>query len=447
MQKPIPEPGAPAAGQETVSPAEEPAHGLPAGEPPPAPWRLTFRALRHRNYRIFLSGQAVSLIGTWMQNLAQSWLVYRLTGSELLVSLVGFFSYLPVLLIGPLAGAVADRFSRYRIVLATQTVFTVQALALAALTLSGRITAGHVFALAAVWGVINAFDVPARQALFIHMVGREDLLNAIALNSVIFNTARVAGPAVAGLLIAAVGEGTCFLLNAVTFLAVIASLLALRLPPQAPVRPDSPWAHLRGGLRYAARHRPVRTLLATNALTNIARAPAVALAPFFADAIFHRGARGLGLLTGAAGLGAVAGTLNLARQTAAAGLPGVVLSSVLVTGACLVLFAFSPWFGFALAAYALVGYSQMRQNAATNTLVQTLIPDEYRGRIMALFSMTVIGVMPAGQLAGGALAEKAGTRWTVFLGGLVCLGGAIAYQRSLEAIRRAVRQREARCEP
>lgn len=445
MPSPPPEPRASADQQETGPQPVEAARGLAVGEPPPGPWRLTFRALRHRNYRIFLSGQAVSLLGTWMQNLAQSWLVYRLTGSELLVSLVGFFSHLPVLLIGPVAGTAADRFSRLRIVLATQISFTVQALALAALTLAGRITAGQVFALAAVWGVINAFDVPARQALFIHMVGREDLLNAIALNSVVFNTARMAGPAVAGLLIAAIGEGSCFLLNAVTFLAVIASLAALRLPPTARARPDSPWAHLRDGLRYAARHRPVFALLATNALANIARAPAVALAPFFADAIFHRGARGLGILTGAAGLGAVAGTLGLARQTAAAGLPGVVSSSLLLTGVCLVLFAWAPWYALALGAYALVGYSQMRQNAATNTLVQTLIPDEYRGRIMALFSITVIGVMPVGQLAGGAIAEKVGTRWTVFLGGLACLVGAAAYRTSLAAVRRAVQEREVRC--
>lgn len=444
MRKPAPEPGAPPDQQEVVPQAEEAARGLPVGEPPPGPWRLTFRALRHRNYRIFLSGQAVSLIGTWMQNVSQSWLVYRLTGSELRVSLVGFFSHLPVLLLGPVAGAAADRFSRYRIVLATQITFTLQALALAALTISGRITAAQVFALALVWGVINAFDVPARQALFIHMVGRQDLLNAIALNSVVFNTARLAGPAVAGLLIAAIGEGACFLVNALTFLAVIASLLLLRLPPTARARPESPWAHLRDGLRYAAGHRAVLALLVTNGLTNIARAPAVALAPFFADAIFHRGAQGLGILTGAAGLGAVAGTLGLARRRRAAGLAEVVLDSVLVTGACLVLFAWSPWYGFALAAYALVGYSQMRQNAATNTLVQTLIPDEYRGRIMALFSMTVIGVLPLGQLAGGLIAEKAGARWTVFLGGLVCLAGAVAYRRSLEAIRRAVGRQEAR---
>ena len=431
MQKPAP--GLDVVPQEIVPQPDEAAPGLPALRG----WRLTFRALRHRNYRVFMSGQAVSLIGTWMQNLSQSWLVYRLTGSELLVSLVGFCSHLPVLLIGPVAGIAADRVSRYRIVLVTQICLMIQALVLAVLTLTGRITAGRVFALAILWGVIHAFDVPARQALFIHMVGREDLLNAIALNSVIFNMARMVGPAVAGLLIAAIGEGACFLLNALTFLTVIASLLLLRLPATARALPDSPWAHLRDGFRYVNGHRAVLALLATNSLTNIARAPAVALAPFFADAIFRKGARGLGILTGAAGLGAVAGTLGLARRTEATGLGKVVWTSVLMTGVCLVLFAWSPWYGVALATYGLVGYSQMRQNASTNTLVQTLIPDEYRGRIMALFSITVVGVLPLGQLAGGAIAEKLGARWTVFLGGLVCLAGAVAYRRVREG-----RQRE-----
>lgn len=422
--------------QEIVAQPLETGPALPRG------WRLTFRALRHRNYRIFLSGQAVSLVGTWMQNVAQSWLVYRLTGSELLVSLVGFFSHLPVLVVGPLAGMTADRLSRYRIVLAAQITFMLQALVLAFVTLTGRVTAGQVFALAAVWGVVHAFDVPARQALFIHMVGREDLLNAIALNSVVFNSARVAGPAVGGLMIAAVGEGTCFLLNALTFLAVIGSLLALRLPPMARTRPASPWSHLRDGWRYLRSHGPVRALLVANALANIARAPAVALAPFFADAIFRKGARGLGLLTAAAGLGAVAGTLGLARRTGTAGLPGVVLSSLLITAACLVLFAWAPWYALALAAYVLLGYSQMRQNASTNTLVQTLIPDEYRGRMMALFSMTVLGVMPLGQLLGGAIAERMGARATVFLGGLLGLAGTLGYWRIADLIRQAAERSE-----
>jgi len=423
---------------EIVAEPEEAAGSRPSG------LGRTFRALRHRNYRIFLAGQAVSLIGTWMQNLAQSWLVYRLTGSELLVSLVGFFSHLPVLVVGPLAGMTADRLSRYRIVLAAQITFLAQALVLAFLTITERVTPGLVFALAAVWGVVHAFDVPARQALFIHMVGRRDLLNAIALNSVVFNTARVAGPAVGGLVIAAAGEGACFLLNAASFLAVIGSLLALRLPEAAAARPASPWSHLRDGWRYLRGHLPVRALLVASAVANVARAPAVVLAPFFADAIFRKGARGLGLMTAAAGAGAVAGTLGLARRTTVGGLPGVVLSSLLITAVCLVLFAWAPWYPLALSAYVLLGYSQMRQNAATNTLVQTLIPDEYRGRMMALFSMTVVGAMPAGQLLGGAIAERLGARGTVLLGGLLGLVGTLRYWRVAGMIDRAAGRSEGR---
>lgn len=416
---------------------------LPAAAPPAKGWRHTFRALRHRNFRIFVSGQTVSLIGTWMQSVTQIWLVYRLTGSELMVGVTGFCALGPVLLLGPLAGIAADRFSRYRIVLATQIIFTLQASALAYLTLTGRITVHEVFALAALWGTVNAFDIPARQALYIHMVGAEDLINAISLNSAVFNTARVVGPALAGVLIAVAGEGICFLINAVTFLAVIASLLMLRLPKIVQARPDSPWTHLRDGFRYVHRHSSVFALLLVNSAMNLTRAPSVVLAPFFADAIFHRGAEGLGFLTGAAGLGAVMGTLGLARRTRATGLPEVIFASALTIGGCLVLFAWSPSFLLLLGIFAVMGFSQMRQNASTNTLIQTLIPDEFRGRIMAFYSMTVVGMLPLGHLAGGAVAEKIGPRWTVFIGGLLCLIAALWFRRALPMIRQSIGKREA----
>lgn len=445
MGKPAAEPSQvpePPATQEVPPQPDETAPGSPTATAPPKGWKHTFRALRHRNFRIFVSGQAISLIGTWMQALSLGWLVYHLTGSELLVGATGFCSHIPVLLFAPIGGLAADRFSRYRIVILTQVAFTLQALALAALTLSGAVTVAHVFALAALWGTINAFDIPARQSLYIHMVEREDLINAIALNSVIFNAARVVGPSVAGVLIAAFGEGTCFLLNAVTFLAVICSLLLLRLPKTARARPDSPWAHLLDGFHYVHRHRSILALLLVNSAVNVTRAPAVALAPFFADAIFHRGAQGLGFLTGAAGIGAVAGTLGLARRTHTAGLPRIVFYSALITGSCLILFAWSPSFLLLLAVFAMVGYSHMRQNASVNTLIQTLIPDEYRGRIMALFSMTVVGVLPLGHLAGGAVAEHMGARWTVFFGGALCLAGAVLFRRMVPAIHRSILKEE-----
>ncbi len=376
-----------------------------------------------------------------MQNLAQAWLIYRLTGSELLVGALGFCAHGPVLLLGPIAGIFADRFSRRRIVILTQLSFLVQAALLAWLTLTGRVEPAHVFVLAVMWGVINAFDIPARQSLYIHMVGKEDLINAISLNSVTFNTARFSGPAIAGLIVAAFGEGICFLVNCGTFLAVLASLFLLRLPPTVRLKKfDSPWAHLQEGFRYVMGRRPLMALLGINTAMNMTRAPAVALLPFFADAIFGRGATGLGFLTGAAGIGAVLGTLGLARRTHARGLPDIVFQSALTTGACLILFAWSPVFALSMALFAVIGFSHMRQNASTNTAIQTLIPDEYRGRIMALYSMTVVGVLPLGHIMGGAVAERFGARWTVFAGGTLCLTAAIAFRRALPAIHRALEE-------
>lgn len=409
-----------------------------AGTSPARRWPQALRALRHRNFRIFIAGQAVSLLGTWMQNLGQSWLVYRLTGSELAVGFTGFCANGGVLFLGPLAGLVADRKSRYHIVLATQIAFLLQAFVLAWLTMTGRVSATQVFLLAAAWGVINAFDVPARQSLYIHMVGKQDLINAISLNAVVFNAARLLGPAVAGFVIAAWGEGVCFLINAVTFVAVIGSLLWLRLPALPRASGSSPVESLKEGLRYVHRQLPVRALLGINAAVNLSRAPLLALAPFFADAIFHRGSQGLGVLTGISGLGAVAGTLGLAQRTSPRGLSRVVFWSAATTGLCLALAAGSPSFWLLLVVFALLGYSQMRQNASVNTLVQNLIPDEFRGRVMALYSMTVVGVLPVGHLVGGAVAEQIGPRWTVFWSGLACLLATIWFRRCTGSIERSL---------
>jgi len=400
--------------------------------------RQTFRALRHRNFRVFVIGQVISLIGTWAQNLAQSWLIYRLTHSELLVGVTAFCAHIPVLLLGPLAGLAADRHSRYKIVLLTQGLFLLQAVALAALTLSGRVQVVHVLGLAACWGVINAFEIPSRQSLYIHMVGHEDLLNAIALNSVIFNAGRVVGPSVAGFVVAGLGEGACFLLNAASFVAVIGCLLAIRLPKTEREIPDSPWAHLRDGFVFVKRTPPLRALLGITAAVNVCGAPAMVLAPFFADAIFHKGSQGLGILSSSMGVGAVAGTLVLARQTGRARLASVVHRSALTMGAGLAAFALSPSFAVSMAAAALVGFSVMRQNASANTLIQSLIGDEYRGRIMALYSMTVIGVLPLGSLAAGAMAERLGARLTVLVGGVLCLGASLVFRRYLPLIRGSV---------
>jgi MFS family permease len=388
-----------------------------------APSRVphTFRALRHRNFRLFIGGQIVSLVGTWMQNVAQSWLVYRLTHSELLLGTAWFCSQIAVFALGPLGGLAADRFSRRKVVIVTQTLSMAQAFVLAALTLSGHVQVWHVLALAGVLGVINAFDIPGRQALVIQMTSKQDLINAISLNSATFNAARVVGPAAAGLLLSVVGEGTCFLINGLSFLAVIVSLMAMRIAPAHPSEHAPVWQHLVDGFRYAGNHSAVRRVLALMGATTLACSPGLVLMPFFAEDIFHRGSRGLGILMGAMGIGAVIGTLTLARRTRLSGLANVMVWSGLTTGACYLIFSISSLFYFSLAIMPLVGYSVMRQMASANTTIQTLIPDEYRGRIMALYSMTVVGLGPFGSLAAGALAGRYGARATMAAGGVLAL--------------------------
>jgi MFS family permease len=282
-------------------------------------------------------------------------------------------------------------------------------------------------------GCINAFDMPARQSLIIHMTSKDDLLSAISLNSALFNSARVIGPAVAGLVVAAVGEGICFLLNAVSFLAVIFSLLAMRLPPFVREVKDSPWSHLVDGFRYAYRHRQVRGVLWMMAATTIGGMPAVVLMPFFADDIFHKGSLGLGLLMGAMGVGAVIGTLVLAGNMKVAGLPRVIAYSAASSGICFLMFASSTWFYLSLLIMPLIGFSTMRQMAAANTLIQSLIPDEYRGRIMALYAMTVVGLGPFGSLAAGAMAHHYGARITVMSGASIYIMAAMVFRAKMPA--------------
>jgi MFS family permease len=395
--------------------------------------KQTFRALRHRNFRLFISGQAISLIGTWMQNVAQAWLVYRLTHSELLLGTVWFCTQIPVFALGSIGGLASDRYSRWKIVILTQTLSLLQALGLALLTLSGRVQVWQVMAFAVMLGCINAFDMPARQSLIIHLTSKDDLLNAISLNSALFNSARVVGPAIAGLVVAAVGEGVCFLLNAISFVAVIACLVSMRMVPFVRTGNDSPWSHLVDGFRFAYRHVEVRAILWMMASTTIAGMPAVVLMPFFADDIFHKGSRGLGFLMGAMGVGAVIGTLVLAGRTKVSGLARVMATSAASSGLCFLIFAGSRWFYFSLLIMPLIGFSTMRQMASANTLIQSLIPDEYRGRIMALYAMTVVGLGPCGSLAAGALAHHYAARVSVAAGGLLYVLAATIFRAKAPA--------------
>jgi MFS family permease len=350
-----------------------------------------------------------------------------LTHSELLLGTAWFCAQIAVFALGPLGGLAADRFSRHKLVIVTQTLSMLQAFVLAGLTLSGKVEVWHILALAGGLGAINAFDMPGRQALVIQMTSKEDLINAISLNSAVFNAARVVGPGVAGLLLAAVGEGVCFAINGVSFLAVIGSLLAMRIPTTE-VRPaESPWSHLVDGFRYTWRDQVVRRTLLLMAAATLSGMPVLVLIPFFADEIFHQGSKGLGFLMGAMGIGAVAGTLVLARQTRVSGLPAVMTYSGMLVGAAYLVFAYSPWFYLSLAIMPLIGYSVMRQMASANTTIQTCIRDEYRGRVMALYSMTVVGLGPFGSLAAGALAGKLGARATVAAGGVLAIAAATAY--------------------
>ncbi|MBV8265090.1 MAG: MFS transporter, partial [Planctomycetaceae bacterium] len=386
-----------------------------AGVQPPASGRIpALRALASRNYRLFFAGQLVSLIGTWMQSVAQSWLVYRLSGSPVLLGLVSFAGQIPVFLLAPVGGSLADCRDRHRIIVTTQSASMALAMILAGLTLGGQVQIGHVFVLATLLGVVNAFDIPARQAFLVDMVGRDDLISAIALNSSMFNGARIVGPAMAGVLVAAVGEGWCFFANGLSYLAVLAGLLAMRLEvrPRSP-RAGSPLAHVVEGFGFVARTAPIRDLLGLLGLISLMGTPYAVLMPIFADQILHGGAKELGLLMGASGLGALLGALVLASRRGVRGLGRWVSRAAAGFGVSLIAFSLSRRFWLSEALLVPVGFSMMVEMAASNTLIQAMVPDRLRGRVMAVYSMMFMGMAPFGALLAGALAQRVGAPWTV----------------------------------
>jgi len=399
------------------------------------------RAFRHRNYRLFFGGQFISLTGTWMQSVAQAWLVYRLTGSAVLLGFVAFSGQIPVFLFASLGGAFADRHDRPRILVATQTASMLLAFVLAALTLAHRVQVWHVFVLAALLGLVNAFDIPARQSFVVEMVGREDLINAIALNSSMFNGTRVIGPAVAGILVATIGEGWCFFANGVSYIAVIAGLLMMKITARERLPlPGSTLTSIIEGFSYVGRTGPVRSLLFLLGLISLLGMPFVVLMPIFADQILHGGARGLGLLMGASGIGALIGALSLAARRGARGLGRVVAFSAAGFGASLILFSLSRSFWLSAALLLPVGFAMIVEMASSNTLIQTLVPDNLRGRVMAVYSMMLMGMAPFGALLAGALAHRLGAPITVALGGGVCIVAAAVFGLRLPAFRREARQ-------
>jgi len=405
-------------------------------EPPPqSQWAITLRALRHRNFQLFFSGQLISLVGTWMQSVAQAWLVYKITKSSFQLGAVGFAGQIPVFLIAPIGGAVADRLNRHRLVIATQTASMVLAAILAWLTLSHRVEIWHIYVLGTLLGVVNAFDIPGRQSFLVDMVGKEDLMNAIALNSSMFNGARVVGPAIAGIMLIRLGEGWCFAANAISYIAVIAGLLFMNVNNRPRLTETSPLEDIAEGFRWVNSTKIIRALLLLIGLISLVGMPYTVLMPVFSDAILHQGARGLGILMGATGVGALFGALTLASKTGVKGLGRWVAISCAGFGLSVLLFSFSRIFWLSTALLVPAGYAVMLQMACSNTLIQTMVPDQLRGRVIAAYTMMFMGMAPFGALFGGALAHRFGAPITVGAGGVACLLGAFWFWRQLPALR------------
>jgi MFS family permease len=400
-----------------------------------------FRALSYRNYRLFFFGQSVSLIGTWMQQVAMSWLVYRLTGSTLLLGTVGFTSQIPTFLVAPFAGVLADRSNRRRLLIATQSLAMVQAFILAYFVISGSIQVWHIIVLSLVLGVVNGFDIPVRQSFVIEMVEeKHGLPNAIALNSSMVNAARLIGPSVAGLLISVLGEGACFLLNGVSYLAVLVSLAMMRVAPREakPVR-RSILYELREGVGYAFKFVPIRAILLLMSLVSLMGMPYSILMPVFAKDVLHGGPHTFGFLMAASGVGALTGTVYLASRRSVIGLGNLITLSCALFGAGIAAFALSDVQWLSLLFLLPAGFGAMVQVAASNTILQTIVDDDKRGRVMSFFTMSFMGMTPFGSLFAGAIAERIGAPATVQLGGVACLAAALIFARKLPSLREKVR--------
>jgi MFS family permease len=401
-----------------------------------------WRALRHRNFRLFFSGQSISLIGTWMTRVATSWLVYRLTGSALLLGLVGFVGQIPTFLLAPFAGVWVDRLDRRNVLLWTQILAAVQSLLLAGMTLSKLVTIWEILILSAFQGLINAFDMPGRQAFMVQMVeDRQDLGNAIALNSSMVNMARLVGPSLAGMVIAGFGEGYCFLIDGLSYFAVIASLALMQVPPQ-PVRPGSGASmleQLREGWAYVAGFAPVRTILLLFALVSLMGIPSLVLMPIFAAQVLHGGPHTLGWLTGVSGVGALVSAFSLAVRKTVLGLGRMIPIAAITFGAGLILFGLSHVLWFSLLMMLFTGFGMMQGMAASNTIIQTLVPEDRRGRVMSYYTMALVGMAPFGSLLAGGMAHWLGAPRTVVITGSVVILGGIWFSTRLPAMREIIR--------
>ncbi len=400
-----------------------------------------FRAFRSRNYRLFFMGQCISLIGTWMQQTAISWLVYRLTGSPFLLGLMAFAGQVPSFFVAPFAGVLVDRWNRHRVLLFTQALSMLQASALAALVMSGSIQMHHILILSLFIGLVNAFDMPTRQSFVIHMVEDKKLLgNAIALNSSMVHVARMIGPPIAGIIIAVAGEGICFSLNAASYIAVITGLLLMRINPiRTEGKQPQFLSAMKEGISYAFGFPPIRSIVILLAFTSLLAMPYVVLLPVFAKDIFHGDSHTLGYLMGATGIGAFSGAIFLASRKSVAGLGRMLVIASSVLGGAIVIFSHSTWFGISLVLLLFTGFGMMVTLTSSNSILQTIVDEDKRGRVMSFYTMAFMGMVPFGNLLYGALASKVGAQNTVLAGGVCCIAGSILFARRLPAMRRLVR--------
>ena len=395
------------------------------------------RALAQRNFRLYFLGQSASFVGTWMQQIALAWLIYRLTGSPFMLGLTAFAGNIPILFLAPFGGVWSDRLNRRRAMLLTQSLSLLQAAVLAGLTFAGRIEVWHLLSAATFLGFVNAFDTPLRQAFLLEMVGsRENLPNAIALNSLMMNGSRLVGPALAGVVLAAAGEAWCFLLNAASYLAMLAALAAMQLPPSPPPRSGQPvLAGLREAVHFAWSFKPSRYLIGLVALVSFVATPYASLMPVFARDVLGGDASTLGLLVGASGAGAMAGVLYLAGRRGAAGLERLIAFAGACAGMGLILFSQSNTLWLSLAVLPLVGFGIISIAASVNTILQLVAPDAMRGRLVSLHIAAFLGVMPVGSLVFGLFAERFGAAAMVTAGGTLCLIGALRFATRLEVMR------------
>lgn len=405
------------------------------------------RALRSRNYRLYFTGQAISLTGSWMTRIATSWLVYRLSHSVMWLGVVNFVSQAPTLVVGPFAGVYLDRWNRHQIITITQALAMLQSFALAYWALAGTITVGHVVVLSLLQGIIDAIDMPARQSFLIEIVrGKEDLSNAIALNSSIFNGARLVGPSLAGLIIATKNEGWCFLIDGISYLAVLAALLAMRLPARRMHAASAPvMQQLREGIRYVSAAPPIRAILVLVLGVSLLGMPYAVLMPVIAKVQLHGGPHTFGFLMGAGGLGALLGALYLASRRSARGLERVITASAMLFGAGLMGFSFSRIVWVSLLLMVAIGTAMLIQMASCNTVLQTIMEDDKRGRVMSLYTAAFMGMTPLGSLLAAACANRLGAQVTIALGGAACVFGALVFARKQPAIRSALAATDAKC--